>query len=96
MSDYTAQIRALIENWADAVHRGDLDAVLADHSPDIVMFDVPPPEDGVRGIAAYRETWPPFFTWQRSEETRLNSSHRALSRMPSSAEIGRASCRERV
>jgi ketosteroid isomerase-like protein len=47
------------------VHRGDLDAVLADHSPDIVMFDVPPPEDGVRGIDAYRETWPPFFTWQR-------------------------------
>lgn len=65
MSDNTAQIRALIENWADAVHRGDLDAVLADHSPDIVMFDVPPPEHGVRGIAAYRETWPPFLSWQR-------------------------------
>jgi uncharacterized protein (TIGR02246 family) len=65
MSDNTTQIRALIENWAEAVHRGDLDAVLADHSDDIVMFDVPPPEDGVRGIAAYRETWPPFFSWQR-------------------------------
>ena len=65
MSDNTAQIRALLENWADAVHRGDLDVVLADHSPDVVMFDVPPPEDGVRGITAYRETWPPFFTWQR-------------------------------
>jgi ketosteroid isomerase-like protein len=65
MSDNATQIRELIENWADAVHGGDLDAVLADHSDDIVMFDVPPPEDGVRGIAAYRETWPPFFTWQR-------------------------------
>ncbi len=65
MSDNATQIRALIENWANAVHCGDLDAVLADHSDDIVMFDVPPPEDGVRGIAAYRETWPPFFTWQR-------------------------------
>ena len=65
MSDDTARIRALIENWADAVHRGDPDAVLADHSPDIVMFDVPPPENGVHGIAADRETWPPFFTWQR-------------------------------
>jgi SnoaL-like domain len=51
MSDNTTQIEALIENWAEAVHRGDLDAVLADHSDDIVMFDVPPPEDGVRGIA---------------------------------------------
>jgi uncharacterized protein (TIGR02246 family) len=57
-------IRALIERWATAVHAGDLEAVLADHSDDIVMFDVPPPNDGVRGIDAYRETWPPFFTWQ--------------------------------
>ena len=31
---------------------------------DIVMFDVPPPDEGVRGIDAYRETWPPFFEWQ--------------------------------
>jgi uncharacterized protein (TIGR02246 family) len=58
------QIRALIENWAAAVHRGDLAGVLADHAHDIVMFDVPPPDDGVRGIDAYRETWPPFFEWQ--------------------------------
>jgi uncharacterized protein (TIGR02246 family) len=58
------QIRALIERWAEAVHAGDLNAVLADHADDIVMFDVPPPDDGVRGIEAYRETWPPFFEWQ--------------------------------
>jgi uncharacterized protein (TIGR02246 family) len=58
------QIRALIERWAEAVHATDLGAVLADHSDDIVMFDVPPPDDGVRGIDAYRETWPPFFEWQ--------------------------------
>jgi uncharacterized protein (TIGR02246 family) len=58
------QIRTLIERWAEAVHAGDLDTVLADHSDDIVMFDVPPPDDGVRGIDAYRETWPPFFEWQ--------------------------------
>jgi uncharacterized protein (TIGR02246 family) len=54
----------LIERWAEAIHRGDIDAVLADHADDIVMFDVPPPDDGVRGIDAYRETWPPFFEWQ--------------------------------
>jgi ketosteroid isomerase-like protein len=47
------------------VHQGDLDTVLADHADDIVMFDVPPPDDGVRGLDAYRETWPPFFEWQR-------------------------------
>ena len=60
------QIRSLIERWAAAVHGGDLDTVLADHAGDIVMFDVPPPHDGVRGLDAYRETWPPFFAWQRS------------------------------
>ena len=65
MSENVAQIRTLIEKWTKAVHIGDLDGVLADHATDIVMFDVPPPEDGVRGIEAYRETWPGFFEWQR-------------------------------
>jgi uncharacterized protein (TIGR02246 family) len=69
MTDDETQIRALIERWAEAVHAGDLDGVLADHSADIVMFDVPPPKDGVRGIDAYRETWPPFFEWQRQGAT---------------------------
>ncbi|WP_093653920.1 YybH family protein [Streptomyces wuyuanensis] len=59
------EIRNLIEQWAAAVHAGDLDAVLAHHSDDIVMFDVPPPFEGVRGIDAYRAAWPPFFAWQR-------------------------------
>jgi uncharacterized protein (TIGR02246 family) len=59
-----AEIRALIERWAAAVHLGDLPAVLARHSDDIVMFDVPPPYEGARGIDAYRDTWPPFFDWQ--------------------------------
>jgi len=64
MPDDEQQIRALIEKWAEAVHSGEMAAVLADHSEDIVMFDVPPPYDGVVGIDAYRETWPPFFEWQ--------------------------------
>src|SRR5690349_1267131 len=60
------QIRDLIGRWATAVHQGDMSTVLADHAPDIVMFDVPPPERGVRGIEAYRQTWPGFFKWQAS------------------------------
>ena len=59
-------IEQLIRGWADAVHTGDLATVLADHADDIVMFDVPPPHDGVRGLPAYRETWPGFFEWQAS------------------------------
>ena len=64
-ADDETRIRELIERWAGAVHDGDLDTVLADHAEDIVMFDVPPPEEGVRGIGAYSDTWPPFFEWQR-------------------------------
>lgn len=60
------EIRTLIGRWAEAVHAGDLDTLLDGHADDIVMFDVPPPEDGVRGLAAYRETWPPFLDFQRS------------------------------
>ena len=65
MSD-TDDIRTLIHRWAEAVHHGDLDRVLADHAEDIVMFDVPPPHDGVRGLEEYRDSWPAFFEWQRS------------------------------
>lgn len=65
MSD-EARIRELIERWARAVHEGDMSAVLADHADDIVMFDVSPPYVGVRGLDAYRDTWPDFFDWQSS------------------------------
>ncbi len=60
------QIRDLVERRATAVHDGDMPTVLADHATGVVMFDVPPPEHGVRGIDAYRETWPGFFEWQAS------------------------------
>jgi uncharacterized protein (TIGR02246 family) len=64
MNQDEQQIRTLIECWADAVHAGDLETVVAAHAGDIVMFDVPPPYDGVRGIEAYSATWPPFFRFQ--------------------------------
>jgi ketosteroid isomerase-like protein len=64
MTDDKELIQTRIKCWAEAVHAGDIATVLADDADDIVMFDVPPPEDGVRGIDAYRETWPPFFEWQ--------------------------------
>ncbi len=64
VADDEDEIRTLIHRWAVAAHTGDLAAVVADHTADIVMFDVPPPHDGVRGINAYRETWSGFFAWQ--------------------------------
>jgi ketosteroid isomerase-like protein len=65
-TQHEGEIRRLLERWVSAVHVGELDVVLAQHDESIVMFDVPPPEDGVRGLDAYASTWPPFFEWQRS------------------------------
>ncbi|HEX3653401.1 MAG TPA: nuclear transport factor 2 family protein [Rhizomicrobium sp.] len=56
-----AAVRALVENWAAAVRRKDIAAILADHSPDILMFDVPPPFSA-RGIGEYRKTWDLFYS----------------------------------
>ena len=58
--DDAIQIRALIERWADAVRRQDIETIVADHATDGLMFDVPPPNE-LRGIGAYRESWAPFF-----------------------------------
>ena len=62
-----AEIRALIERWAEAVSAADMDGVVADHTDDMVMFDVPPPSP-LLGIGAYRESWLPFFKWQREHD----------------------------
>jgi len=64
--DAREEIEALIRRWADAVDRSDLDGLLPGHAEDIVMFDVPPPHAGNRGLAEYRESWPPFLEWQAS------------------------------
>ena len=57
-----AVIRELVENWARAVRAKDLDGILANHSTEMLMFDVPPPVQS-RGIEAYRKTWDLFFSW---------------------------------
>jgi uncharacterized protein (TIGR02246 family) len=57
-----AVISELVENWARAVRAKDLDGILANHSTDVLMFDVPPPVQS-RGIEAYRKTWDLFFSW---------------------------------
>lgn len=72
-------IRTLITEWARAVQAEDLDGVLAHHSDDIVMFDVPTPEQGRRGLDDYAASWCPFFEWIRTgarfEITELEVEH---------------------
>ena len=57
-----AAIRALVESWARAVRNRNLSGILANHAPDIVMFDVPPPLQS-KGIEAYERTWALFYSW---------------------------------
>jgi uncharacterized protein (TIGR02246 family) len=57
------EIRDLFNGWVEAIQAQDLDRVAAEHDSDIVMFDVPPPYNGVRGMEEYRKSWPPFFEW---------------------------------
>jgi len=58
-------IRDLVENWARAVRTKNLDGILSNHSPDMLMFDVPPPIQS-KGIEAYRKTWDLFFSWSKA------------------------------
>lgn len=65
-TDDHAAVRRVIGDWHRAIVRGDLEGVVAAHTDDIVMFDVPPPERGVRGLADHEATWPSFFEWLSS------------------------------
>jgi uncharacterized protein (TIGR02246 family) len=60
-SDETA-IYHLVENWARAVRSKNLNGILARHSPDMLMFDVPSPLQS-KGLEAYKQTWDVFFSW---------------------------------
>jgi uncharacterized protein (TIGR02246 family) len=57
-----AAIRELVEDWARAVRAKDLKGILANHSLEMLMFDVPPPLES-KGIDEYRKSWDLFFSW---------------------------------
>lgn len=59
-----AAIRELVESWARAVRTKNLNGILANHSTDVLMFDVPPPLQS-SGIEAYKKTWELFFSWSQ-------------------------------
>lgn len=61
-SDET-ELRELIARWSKAVRDEDLAGIRADHDPDMLMFDVPPPLQS-RGLDEYMATWTPFFRCQ--------------------------------
>ncbi|MGY1778647.1 YybH family protein [Geodermatophilus sp. SYSU D00804] len=57
------QVRQVLEAWARAVRRADVDAVVAVHTGDVVLFDVPPPMV-VTGIDSYLRQWRLFWEAQ--------------------------------
>ncbi|MFD0692244.1 nuclear transport factor 2 family protein [Actinomadura fibrosa] len=56
------QVRAVVEEWASAVRAGDMDGVLANHTDDVLMYDVVDPPR-LRGLADYRKQWELFFDY---------------------------------
>jgi ketosteroid isomerase-like protein len=58
-----AELRAMIDRWSKAVRAEDLAGIRADHDPNILMFDVPPPFQSC-GLDAYMATWDEFLACQ--------------------------------
>jgi ketosteroid isomerase-like protein len=73
MSNET-EIQAMLASWAGAVRTHDLEAVLNDRSPNIVMFDVPEPLQH-KGVDAYRDTWKLYFSDEGSRLFELRETH---------------------
>ena len=63
---YVNGLNTVLEQLAEARANGSFGTIGGLEKTLAFNLDVPPPDDGVRGIDAYRETWPPFFEWQRS------------------------------
>ena len=71
MTEDENAIRQLIEDWAAAVRAVDMDAILANHAADMVMFDVPEPLQSL-GMDAYRQTWDLFFQYSKGGAEAFN------------------------
>jgi len=54
------EIKAIIDDWVKSVQHRDVNGILANHSDNIVLFDVPQPFQSV-GINAYKKTWEESF-----------------------------------
>jgi len=58
------QVKAIIDEWALAARNEDMNGVLKNHDPNIVMFDLPYPLQS-KGIEEYKKTWDLFFSWSK-------------------------------
>jgi ketosteroid isomerase-like protein len=56
ISPEAAQVRQVLERWAEATRTNRLDDVLADHATEALIYDVLPPVKH-EGAEAYRRSW---------------------------------------
>ncbi len=70
-------IRDIVELWASAVRRRDFEGILRSHSPDMLMFDLPPPLQS-QGIDAYKKTWDLFFSAWASDSVAFDISEMSI------------------
>lgn len=56
------EILAVIRSWEKAIQAGDMKGILANHTADILMFDVPAPLQST-GMDEYKKTWDLFFRY---------------------------------
>jgi len=55
-----AEIRQLIDRWAESLRSKNVNAVMSHYAPDIVAFDLAPPLQ-YRGAETYRKSWKAWF-----------------------------------
>jgi PhnB protein len=63
ISRHEAQIRTLIDDWANALRAKDVDGVMSHYAADIVSFDLAPPlrYTGAAAVRNSLEAWFPTF-----------------------------------
>lgn len=59
-SSYEAQIQEWIDHWTKAFHEGNVDAIMALYSPDVIAYDIVPPLQFI-GAQAYRKDYIEFL-----------------------------------
>jgi uncharacterized protein (TIGR02246 family) len=69
-----AEIRGLIDRWAQAIRSKDVNALMADYAPDVLAFDLLPPLQ-YRGADAIRKR---AFEWISSFEGAIDFEMRDL------------------
>lgn len=65
------EIQKVIDSWAKSIRDGDMEGILANHTPDILMYDVIEPFEN-KGIEEYKKTWETFFKYSKGGDNSFN------------------------